>query len=220
MIRHYVARRAKVIFDHPHNAADGVGRADERCGTLAMAVSFCVPEGRRPIRAIATARLIPAMTTGVSALSQPAGVSRCRASRSARYPAVIAAPSPPSVRPAAASGRRTKATIAHACAPGITTGADSAVPISTQSRLTADGCPRQNGISKAWRRRTAKAIPPSPEVSWAVDTSASTRLFLMARQLNEVPPMRNHPGLLIAASLRPPASNSSCASVLDVKTSS
>jgi len=22
MIRHYVARRAKVIFDHPHNAAD------------------------------------------------------------------------------------------------------------------------------------------------------------------------------------------------------
>ena len=31
MIRHYVARRAKVIFDHPHNAADRV-MADRSAG--------------------------------------------------------------------------------------------------------------------------------------------------------------------------------------------
>jgi hypothetical protein len=30
MIRHYVARRAKVIFDHPHNAAVRYVRASER----------------------------------------------------------------------------------------------------------------------------------------------------------------------------------------------
>ena len=134
-------------------------------------------------------RLIPATTTGVSALSQPAGASRCRTSRSARYPAVIAAPRLPSVRSAAASGRRRRTAIAHACAASITRGADSAVPISTQSRPTVDGCPRQNGMSKAWRRRRASAVPPSPAASWAVATKASTRFRFMARQLNGLSPM-------------------------------
>jgi hypothetical protein len=146
-------------------------------------------EGRRPIRAMVADKLIPATTTGVSALSQPAGASRCRTSRSARYPAVIAAPKPPSVRCAAASGRRSRAAIAHTCAASITRGADSAVPISTQSRPTVDGCPRQNGISKAWRRRRASAVPPSPAASWAAATKASTRFPFMARQLNGLSPV-------------------------------
>ena len=159
-------------------------------GVAAVAQPVCLgPEGRRPTTAMVADRLIPATTTGVSALSQPAGASRCRTSRSARYPAVIAAPRPPSVRSAAASGRRRRTAIAHACAASITRGADSAVPISTQSRPTVDGCPRQNGMSKAWRRRRASAVPPSPAASWAVATKASTRFPFMARQLNGPSPM-------------------------------
>jgi hypothetical protein len=159
-------------------------------GVAAVAQLVCPgPEGRRPITAMVADRLIPATTTGVSALSQPAGASRCRTSRSARYPAVIAAPRPPSVRSAAASGRRRRTAIAHACAASITRGADSAVPISTQSRPTVDGCPRQNGMSKAWRRRRASAVPPSPAASWDVATKASTRFRFMARQLNGLAPM-------------------------------
>ena len=159
-------------------------------GVAAVAQLVCPgPEGRRPITAMVADRLIPATTTGVSALSQPAGASRCRTSRSARYPAVIAAPRLPSVRSAAASGRRRRTAIAHACAASITRGADSAVPISTQSRPTVDGCPRQNGMSKAWRRRRASAVPPSPAASWAVATKASTRFRFMARQLNGLSPM-------------------------------
>jgi hypothetical protein len=155
------------------------------CELAAVAQPTCPgSEGRRPISAMAAERLIPATTTGVSALSQPAGASRCRTSRSARYPAVIAAPRPPSVRCAAASGRRSRAAIAHPCAASITRGADSAVPISTQSRPTVDGCPRQNGMSNAWRRRRARAVPPSPAASWAAASEASTRFLLMARQLN------------------------------------
>jgi hypothetical protein len=168
------------------------------CDYAPSAGSSCAPWGRRPSTVIAAARLIPATTTGVSALSQPAGMSRCLTSRSARYPAVIAAPRPPSARSAEASGRRSRAAIAHVCAASITTGADSAVPISTQSRPTADGSPRQNGMSKAWRRRIAKAIPPSPERSWAADTAASTRFSSMARQLNRPSPMAHHPRTLIA----------------------
>jgi hypothetical protein len=30
MIRHYVARRAKVIFDHPHNADERLSTEDRR----------------------------------------------------------------------------------------------------------------------------------------------------------------------------------------------
>ena len=159
---------------------------------------FLVTVGRRPSTAIAAARLIPATTTGVSALSQPAGMSRCLTSRSAKYPAVIAAPRPPSARSAEASGCRSRAAIAAVCAASITTGAESAVPISTQSRPTADGCPRQNGTSKAWRRRIANAIPPSPEASWATDTAASIRFSSMARQLNRPSPMAHHLRALIA----------------------
>ena len=132
-------------------------RADEAVTALPQPVSSCAPWGRRPSTAIAAARLIPATTTGVSALSQPAGMSRCLTSRSARYPAVIAAPRPPSARSAEASRRRTRAAIAHVCAASITTGADSAVPITRNRGRLQMAAPARTG-----RRRRGGGVSPMP----------------------------------------------------------
>jgi len=34
MIRHYVTRRAKVIFDHPHNAEEHTSATQAKVGTM------------------------------------------------------------------------------------------------------------------------------------------------------------------------------------------
>ena len=97
-----------------------------------------VPADRRPSSAMTAARLIPAVTRGVSAGSHPEGSIRRRTSRSDRYPATIADPSPPSTRSAARLGDRTRAAVAQTWAPSIITGADKAVPMSSESRPTVD----------------------------------------------------------------------------------
>ena len=50
MIRHYVARRAKVIEDHPHNADDRMGRVFRLGQRLNSPISF-LPHRVRLVRA-------------------------------------------------------------------------------------------------------------------------------------------------------------------------
>jgi len=74
MIRHYVARRAKVIEDHPHNAAD---RAI--CNLVAPQFAAETDLGGRCLTPVVLGRGVVAMPRPTSGLPDPARPPRARA---------------------------------------------------------------------------------------------------------------------------------------------
>ena len=80
--------RACIFIQTPLNRQHSVmpRLAGSMAGGQFQLALACVPAERKPSRAMTTARLIPAVTTGVSAASHPDGSNRRRTSRSAACP--------------------------------------------------------------------------------------------------------------------------------------